>query len=322
MQVNSGTNDAANRYKNAIEQLSTERPGTETNPRILLAVSGGPDSLALLLLAHAVMPDRIAAATIDHGLRLESKDEAAFVAGLCADRGIAHHILTPDQPITGNIQSAARAARYALLECAADELHCTLIATAHHSDDQLETLLMRLARGSGVAGLAGVRAHYGRIIRPLLGFTKAELVQICADHGIEPVRDSSNEDDDFDRVAMRQFLRRNPHPFDAFRAARTASAVADAVEALDWMVAQLATQRVISEDSQIRTDAADLPRELQRRLLIASLQRLAPEMTPRGEAVERLLDDLGAGKIVTIGDILCKGGDVWYFLAAPPRRTV
>ncbi|MEP7349646.1 MAG: tRNA lysidine(34) synthetase TilS [Sphingorhabdus sp.] len=316
MQVILAGSDGAIRFKNAVERLSPKG-----NPRILLAVSGGPDSLAMLLLAHASMPDNIVAATVDHGLRPEAAEEADFVATLCAERTINHRILTPDQPITGNIQSAARYARYALLERAADELQCDLIATAHHSDDQLETMLMRLARGSGVNGLAGIRARNGGIIRPLLGFSKSELEQICANAGIEPVRDPSNADNDFDRVAMRQYLGGNPHPFDPARAARTASALADAVEALDWMTQQLAADRLTRQDEGMTLDANDLPRELQRRLVLSALRTIAPEITPRGDAVERLLDDLSDGKTVTISDILCKGGDVWHFSVAPPRRT-
>jgi tRNA(Ile)-lysidine synthase len=130
--------------------------------RVGIAVSGGPDSLALLLLAHAAIPGGIAAATVDHGLRAEAAGEAAFVAALCATLGIPHATLRPGAPITGNIQSSARKARYALLEIWADQHNLDWIATAHHADDQAETLLMRLSRGAGVAGLSGVRAVNGR----------------------------------------------------------------------------------------------------------------------------------------------------------------
>lgn len=316
MQINLANTKAAIGFKNAVEGLCSER-----EPRILLAVSGGPDSLAMLLVAQAVMPEHISAATVDHGLRPEAADEAAFVARLCADRHIPHRILKPEEPITGNVQSAARAARYDLLEKAADELQCELIATAHHGGDQLETLLMRLARGSGVDGLAGIRARNGRIIRPMLGFSKAELEQICADSGITPVRDPSNNDENFDRVAMRQYLAAQPHPFNAGRAVRTASAITDAVAALDWVTEQLAQDRIGAEDGAITADIAGLPRELQRRLLLISLGKIDSEIAPRGEAIERLLDDLSDGKTTTIGDILCKGGTVWRFSPAPPRRT-
>ncbi len=316
MQVDLADTKPGTDFKAAVERL-VSYPDT----RILLAVSGGPDSLAMLLLAQAVMPGRIAAATVDHRLRPEAQDEAAFVASVCAERGLTHRILSPEQPITGNVQSSARAARYSLLEQAADELDCELIATAHHSDDQLETLLMRLARGSGVDGLAGIRARNGRIIRPMLGFSKEELENICAEAEITPVRDPSNDDDDFDRVAMRQYLAAHPHPFDTARSVRTASAVGEAVAALEWMTQQLANDRIESNDSEIAVDSSGLPRELQRRLLLVSLGKIGNELAPRGEAIERLLDGLSEGKTTTIGNILCKGGSIWHFSPAPPRRT-
>lgn len=306
---------AAVRFRDAVRQLGAGED------RILLAVSGGPDSLAMLLLAHETMPNRIAAATVDHGLRREAAAEAAYAAKLCFARGIAHHILTANDPIAGNIQSSARAVRYALLERAADEADCRLIATAHHQDDQLETLLMRLARGSGLGGLSGIRGRNGRIIRPMLGFAKTELEQICAGGEIQPARDPSNDDTDFDRVKMRQFLAAAPHPFDPVRAARSASSLAEAGEALDWVAAQLADERIERQNDGLVLNPAGLPRALQRLLLLAALRRMEPEIAPRGETVERMLDDLETAKTVTIGDILCKGGEVWHFSSAPPRRT-
>ena len=156
--------------------------------RILCAVSGGPDSLALLILLHKTMPDRVVAATVDHALRPESADEAQYVQRMCKDMHVPHVILSPAEKISGNIQSAARAARYALLAQAAEQHDCAYIATAHHADDQLETVLMRLARGSGVDGLSAIRSTNGKILRPLLGFTKDELISICAAAGLRSAR--------------------------------------------------------------------------------------------------------------------------------------
>ena len=304
------------RFTQAIERL------TAGEGRIGLAVSGGPDSLALLLLAHTVFPNRIAAATVDHGLRPEATDEAHFVAAVCAERGIAHDILTPATPITGNIQSSAREARYALLEKWADTCGLQWITTAHHSDDQLETLLMRLARGSGVAGLAAIRARNGRIIRPLLGFSKAELETICASEGVEPVRDPSNDDSDFDRVAMRQWLAGSAHPFKLDRVARSAAALGDSAEALDWMTAKLTEQHIEQKGEIINLDTTDLPRELARRLLLTALAMVDPQSAPRGDAVDRALDGLPRGEVMTLGNVRCVGGAIWQFEAAPPRRNV
>jgi tRNA(Ile)-lysidine synthase len=295
--------------------------GVGDDNRIMLAVSGGPDSLAMLLLAREIAAGRIVAATVDHKLRPEAADEAAFVDDLCRKIGVPHVTLTVSQQISGNIQSAARVARYALLEQAADEHECAFIATAHHGDDQLETILMRLARGSGLDGLAAIRARNGRVIRPLLGFSKSETEKICADAGIEPVRDPSNDNADFDRVAMRQWLAQSTHPFVIDRANRVARSLGDAAEALTWVADGLSEQRVMQENTQIQCDASHLPRDLKRRLLLLCVSRLEPDLKPRGDAIDRLLADLETGKTATIGNILCRGGAVWQFSVAPPRRA-
>ena len=288
--------------------------------RFLCGVSGGPDSLALLLLAQQILPGRLVAATVDHQLRRESADEAQFVGEICHNLGVPHIILTPDKKISGNIQSSARAARYALLERAADAQDCQHIATAHHADDQLETLLMRLARGSGVDGLSGIRARNGRVVRPLLEFTKAELIDICSSTGIQPVNDPSNANIDFDRVAMRNWLANTPHPFTASRALRTVSALADASDALVWMTDTLAAQRVSHQNDVIICTADGLPSEFKRRLLIHCLRTMDVNLAPRGDAIDHLLTELENARTAMIGNIKCVGGADWRFSKAPPRR--
>ena len=289
--------------------------------RLLCAVSGGPDSLALLLLAQQVLPGKLVAATVDHQLRAESADEAQIVAEICRNLGVPHIILTPDEKISGNLQSSARAARYALLERTADTQNCRHIATAHHADDQLETLLMRLGRGSGVDGLSGIRTRNGRVMRPLLEFTKAELIDICSSAGIQSVNDPSNANIDFDRVAMRKWLANTQHPFSAPRALRPASALADASDALLWMTDTLAEQRISQENDVITCKASGLPRELKRRLLIRCLKTLDVNLAPRGDAINRLLTDLDNARTAMIGNIKCLGGSDWQFSKAPPRRS-
>lgn len=306
--------DFLGRFRAALCKLDS------ADDRLLCAVSGGPDSLALLVLAQQVLPGRLVAATIDHQLRAESADEAQIVAEICRNLGVPHFILTPDEKISGNLQSSARAARYALLERAADAQNCQHIATAHHADDQLETLLMRLARGSGVDGLSGIRAHNGRVVRPLLEFTKAELIDICASAGIEWVNDPSNANIDFDRVAMRNWLASTQHPFQASRALRTASALADASDALVWMTDTLAAQRIAQENDVIICTAGDLPSELKRRLLIRCLRTIDVNLAPRGDAIDRLLTELENARTAMIGNIKCVGGADWHFSKAPPRR--
>jgi tRNA(Ile)-lysidine synthase len=303
------------RFSDALVQL-----GVCEDERVMLAVSGGPDSLALLLLAHQCAAGRITAATIDHQLRSESADEAAYVGTICQQLGIRHVVLTPVRKIAGNIQSSARAARYELLANAADAHGCASIATAHHADDQLETLLMRLMRGSGIDGLASIRTRNGTIFRPLLGFSKLELEEICATAGITPVRDPSNDNPDFDRVAVRQWLAASNHPFQSARITRTVRALGDAAEALNWVADDLSAKHIKHERDVIQCDSANLPHDLKRRLLLRCLSQLEPDLHPRGESIDRLLVALDSGKTSMIGNILCKGGINWTFSVAPARH--
>lgn len=315
MQIKLPNGEALTAFSDAIDRL-TGGDGAS----VLLAVSGGPDSLAMLLLAAAAMPDRIRAATVDHRLRPEAADEASYVAGICMALGVGHVILTPAKPIEGNIQSSARIARYRLLHDHAEASECQWIATAHHAEDQLETLLMRIMRGSGVDGMASIRSRYGRVVRPMLDFTKAQLEAICANAGVEPVRDPSNDDADFDRVALRQWLAETAHPFDANRAVRTGAAMADASEALDWIAKRLASEHLILGTDTASLSPVDLPRELLRRLLKRALTHIHPGIDPRGDAIDRALIDLPLRKRFTLGNVLCEGGESWHFRPAPPRK--
>ncbi|NNC52844.1 MAG: tRNA lysidine(34) synthetase TilS [Erythrobacter sp.] len=183
----------------------------EPEAKLGIALSGGPDSLALLLLAASALPGRVEAATVDHGLREESAAEAAHCASTCAQLGLPHKTL-PVQLAEGNTQSRAREARYAALSDWATDRGIDTICTAHHRDDQVETLLMRLNRGSGLSGLAGVRAAglapQGGVVvlRPLLDWSREELASIVAASGFPAVTDPSNEDAAYDRVRMRKAL--------------------------------------------------------------------------------------------------------------------
>ncbi len=287
--------------------------------RVGIAFSGGPDSLALLLLADAALPGAVEAATVDHGLRPESAEEARIAASLCADLGIAHQILRPADPIQGNIQSGARRMRYSLLEHWRGNQRIDWILTGHHADDQAETLLMRLNRGSGVGGLGGIRARRGRVLRPLLGWRRAELAAIVAARGIVPILDPSNEDQRFDRARLRQSLA-DIDWIDPAALGRSALAAAEADEALGWAADQAYSKRAIETGASVEIDPDGLPRELRRRLLARALRHLAPGAEPRGEELSRLLASLERGQAGTLSGIKAQGGARWRLAPAPPRR--
>ena len=302
------------RFRADLEALTGGPPD-----RLGVAVSGGPDSLALLLLAGAAYPGRVHAATVDHGLRPEGAAEAAFVAGLCGQLGIPHATLCAGMRETSNVQAAARARRYALLAQWAGEIGAAFLATAHHLDDQAETLVMRLSRGAGLSGLSAIRAVNATIVRPLLGWRRQELAAIVRAAGIEPVADPSNADERFDRVRVRRRLAETdwlaPEPL-----ARSAGALAEADAALEWMTERLWRERVEAVPDGFTLDPGGLPAELRRRLVLAILAAMG-RPAPRGEAVTRLLVTLGAGGSATLAEVRCAGGALWRFTPAPPRRA-
>jgi tRNA(Ile)-lysidine synthase len=303
-------------------------PGGETG-LLGVAISGGPDSLALLLLAEAAAPGRVRAATVDHGLRAESGDEAAFVAGLCESRGIAHAILPVEVTrAKRGLQAAAREARYtALGEWMRRERIGTLL-TAHHADDQAETLLMRLNRGAGLGGLAGIRASTpfppggdgARLCRPLLGWRREELAAIVRGSGLVPIDDPSNADEAYDRVRMRRRLGEAPW-LDAAALARSAAALAEAEEALEMVADRLFAERARRDGKALLLDPHDVPGELLRRLVLRGLRATVGAEAPRGEQVAALIADLGRGRIVTLAGVKCSGGRMWRFEPAPPRSA-
>ena len=210
----------------------------------LIAVSGGPDSTALLAMTAewaARRGARIAAATVDHRLRPESAAEAAGVAAFCERLGVPHATLvwTGARPST-RLQERARDARYRLLLAHAESIGADAIATAHHADDQAETVLFRLMRGSGVAGLAGMAAATplggATLVRPLLGVAKSELIAFCHARRMSFVADPSNADPAYARTRLRALMGALAEEgLDAQNLARLARRAAEADEALARM---------------------------------------------------------------------------------------
>jgi tRNA(Ile)-lysidine synthase len=295
-----------------------------------LAVSGGPDSLALLLLAAEARPLKVEAATVDHALRPESRAEAEMVAQLCQRLGVPHTILTAtwEQKPETAIQERARLMRYRLLGDWARERGLHAIVTAHHLDDQAETFLMRLARGAGVKGLAGMR-RIARVVganvalvRPLLGWRHSELEAVCAAAGVEVVQDPSNEDEQFERVRVRNSLA-GADWLDAAAVAASASHLAEAEGALHWATTIEWNRAVDQRGDQIVYRPTDAPREIRRRIIRRAVLALATEGAGaelRGRELDQVLAALGTGRRATLRGVLCIGGPEWRFTRAPARR--
>lgn len=316
----------------AITEYDADSP-----PKIALAVSGGPDSIALLWLMRNYYHGEVYAASVDHELRPEAKVEAEHVAAICSEMDIPHEILRPDHPIIGNIQSSARAARYDLLQTFASRNDCRFIATAHHADDQLETMIMRLNRGSGVSGLAAIRERNGNVIRPLLSFRKIDLIKICQDADIVYAQDPSNENDDYDRVRVRKWLARIeamnessdvPALFKPDMVQKSAKYIDQAEQALQFGAQYFSAQRISKNVGSTILDASQLPAEYERRLLILALRQVSADIAPRGPALDNVIKALKSKEISMIGNVKCTPIEtnhqnhkhIWRLELAPPRR--
>lgn len=259
--------------------------------RIGLAVSGGPDSLALLLLAaefanQNAAHHRFVVYSVDHGLRAEAAEEVTYVVEAARTLGLAARALRWEgpKPATG-IQQAARAARYGLLAAAMAEDETEILVTAHHLADQAETVLMRLAHGSGPEGLRGMDylSEVGSlvVVRPLLGIDPAELARVVATSNLRPVIDPSNTDTDYERVRWRQMLPQLAAlGLDARRLSRFANRMRDADRALAAM----------ASSTQTGHDMASGARSVARAVLVRLPRAVAIRV------VANLLDQVGGGQ--------------------------
>ncbi len=271
---------------------------------VLIAVSGGPDSTALLYLvshwAARVGGPAVYAATVDHGLRPESAAEAAAVGALAAKLGVPHATLrwTGPKPET-RLQERAREARYELLVTHARKIGAEGLVVAHHLDDQAETVLMRLTRGSGISGLAGMAAVSARdgltLLRPLLEATKAELVAVCDAAGLAYARDPSNADEAYTRVRLRKVLA--DEGLDAAGLARLARRAAQVEDALVSQTAAAEARLGLIETGVCEASLLLAePTEIVQRLLTAAIARVGERETSRVglEKVEALAAGLRA----------------------------
>lgn len=301
-------------------------PEGANDPRQMLglAVSGGPDSLGLLLLACRALPGRVKAATVDHALRPESAAEAAEVGRICAELAISHATLTVTVA-PGNVQAEARSARYAALAEWADAEDVAALATGHQANDQAETLIMRLNRASGVAGLAGARARGLApgsklvLLRPVLDWRRAELGALVSDAGLVAADDPSNANDRFDRVKVRKALAKSDW-LDVSAIAQSAAHLAEADAALEWMSA-LEWRSCVKKEPMGMKYRPQAPRAVALRV-VARIVRELDGVDARGGAIARLVDALVAGHPSSIGNLVARpnsGG--WSFTKAPVRAV-
>jgi len=292
-----------------------------------IAFSGGPDSLALLILAAAAASGPVRAMTVDHGLRPDSAAEARTAADVAAAIGVPHSVARVSVAAAGDgLQGEARRARYAALaEWAAAE-GLAAILTAHHADDQAETVLMRLARGAGLSGLSGIRpsrpltdGSATLLLRPLLGWRKIELDAIVAASGFVPALDPSNANPRFGRTAARRLLADTPW-LDPARVAASADHLRDADAALDVLADRLLGDAIRIDGKTIVFTPGEAPHELRRRTLIR-LFSVHFGASPDGPRLAHLMAVLASGGTATLAGVLARGGTSWTFSPAPPHRS-
>ncbi|MGR3322120.1 MAG: tRNA lysidine(34) synthetase TilS [Pseudooceanicola sp.] len=274
-----------------------------------VAVSGGGDSTALLHLLAGIAAERglsVRAVTVDHGLRPEAAAEADAVARMCGALGVGHETLHwREWDGTGNLQDAARRARYRLITDWATRHVVRTVLLGHTADDQAETVLMRLARSAGVDGLAGIPARRDvsgiTFLRPLLRTRRAELRAYLAGMDIRWVEDPTNDDTTFERVRVRQAMAAL-EPVGLSVAALTA--VAENMDLARRALAETASRAArdcVTEDrGDLCIDRAlfyDQPEEIRRRILVAGLNWISgSEYPPRRRPLADLMAGLASGE--------------------------
>lgn len=283
-----------------------------------LALSGGGDSIALLyLLMEVLPPEKIMALHFNHNTRAESSDDAQWVQNVCEKEGIK--CLTESweaSATTGNFHQQARRARYAFFSRAAQNHQLQGILTAHTQDDVAETVLMRLGKGSGLKGLAGIQSK--RIIqntpiyRPLLDTSRQDLRNYLEKHNASWLEDPANMDDAYQRARLRKLrpqLEKAGVDFSAIAA--SAQALQRAQAAISNQVAHLKNTCIKESagDITISTDFLKAPQEVQLQLLGTLLVTLSnTPMPPRSSKRQALLEKMVTGKLpATLGGVKITG---------------
>jgi tRNA(Ile)-lysidine synthase len=327
------------------EEASVLFRGLEGLGGLVIAVSGGPDSTALLILAakwakRLRRPPKLLAVTVDHGLRPQSAAEAVKVDSLARRLGVPHRTLRwrGRKPKTG-LQEAARLARYQLLGQAASRAGYAHILTAHTLDDQAETVLFRLARGSGLTGLAGMAnasllpaggGHALYLLRPLLHLPKARLLATLRAAGITYSQDPSNSDPQFTRARLRALMPALAgEGLDARGLYRLAARMRRAEAAIEFAVGAARAALAPAAWPQrgpVVFDAGrffDLPAEVGLRLLGRAVSHTGDEGPVELGKLEALYDALGKGgqlRRTLAGAAVTLAGERLSIERAPARR--
>lgn len=260
----------------ATVRLAVRRALSDLEPgaRVMVACSGGADSLALL--AATVFEARKSAhtvigVTIDHGLQPGSADHAKQLADQMSDLGAEAFAITVQVGTTGGPEAAARTARYAALDAAAEEHRADVVLLGHTRDDQAETVLLGLARGSGARSLSGMAPRQGRYRRPLLDLTREDTRAACAAEGLVPWEDPHNDDPVYTRVRVRRevlpVLERELGPGVTEALARTARLLRDDADALDTRAEAVRAKALTPEGALDAELLAREPAAIRRRVL-------------------------------------------------------
>ena len=291
---------------------------------LLLAVSGGADSLAMMVLIAGWAKElgqsapRLSVATVDHALRAEGAAEATYVGQMADQFGLEHTVLRweAEKPTTG-LQEAAREARYALLEAHMSVIGADALVLAHHADDQAETVLMRLSAGSGLTGLGGMEqeTRLGDIVllRPFLDLAGSRLRATLEAADLRPIEDPSNQNSRFTRVRFRKALPLlEAEGFDRLRLGRFARRMQRADKALNLLAdtARLTNQLPSEDGARFAAGLWDEPDEIILRVLARGLTAVNPTNVADLFRLEELFNALKKARFEGVAIRRTLGGTV------------
>lgn len=289
----------------------------EKGQKILVAFSGGPDSVALLSILEALKEEMsltLGACHLNHGLRESAKKEEAFCHGFCVERNIPFYIKRVDVAAMAkdeglSIEAAGRLARYDFFEEILTKERYDLCVTAHHADDQVETVLLNLFRGTGLKGLTGMDPQRGRYVKPLLLMTKKEILAYVEKQGLPYVMDESNEENDFQRNRVRNellpYLATHFNKDISSSILRMSDLLREDLTYIEDQVEGVKAQYLVKEGLRVRVlkEAAKLPKALKMRLLLAAIFMVKGDVKDIEEVHLHLLQELfhlETGKVLDI----------------------